>query len=108
MATTTKVENYTAEQAAELVSLYNAGNGLGKNELAERFGKSVRSIVAKLSRSGVYVKPERTTKTGAPIVKKDSLADQLAEIVGLSETETESLTKANKTALAKLLVSLQG
>jgi hypothetical protein len=42
--------------------------------IAERAGKSVRSIVAKLSREGVYKAKVRTTKTGDAIVKKDTAA----------------------------------
>ena len=66
-------------------------------------GKSTRSIIAKLAREGVYTKKEYKTKTGETVVKKDALADKMAEVFGLTESEADSLTKANKTALKKIL-----
>lgn len=105
-ATTAKAVNYTPEQTVALVADY--AEGMSVAQLAEKFGKSIRSITAKLSREKVYVKKEYKTKTGEAVVKKDSLADQLAVVVGLNEAETESLTKANKTALAKILAKLEG
>ncbi len=98
---TTKTVNYTAEQTASIVESYKAGEAV--EAIALSVGKSVRSIVAKLSREGVYQKKERLTKAGEPVTKKDSLSDELAMLVGLTEAEADSLTKANKTALAKLL-----
>ena len=101
--------NYTAEQTAQIVTTYTAmPTAETVANLAETLGKSVRSIVAKLSREGVYQKKVYTTKTGEAVVKKDSLADKLAEIVGLTEAEADSLTKANKTALAKIITKLEG
>jgi predicted transcriptional regulator len=101
MTTTTKAANYTVEQTAQLVADYVAG--VSVESLAVSMGKSVRSIVAKLSREGVYKAKERVSKTGEAVVKKDALSDQLAVLCGLSESEADSLTKANKTALAKIL-----
>lgn len=101
-----KTVNYTPEQTASLLEMYAAGTTVAA--IAEAVGKSVRSVTAKLSREGVYQKQTYKTKTGEAVVKKDSLADQLAEIVGLTEAETESLTKANKTALNKILAKLNG
>ena len=98
---TTKTVNYTAEQTADLINRYSAGETV--ESLALAFGKTTRSLVAKLSREGVYKKAERVSKTGGAIVKKDSLSDQLALLCGLSEGEADSLTKANKTALEKVL-----
>lgn len=106
MAATTKIENYTTEQTAELISLYNAGKGMTKEQLAEKFGKSIRSIVAKLSREKVYIKKERTTKTGEKIVKKDVHADAIGAILQLPENDIESLTKANKSALKAIFEAL--
>ena len=39
-------------------------------------------------------------------VKKDVTADAIGEACGLSEGEVDSLTKANKTALVKILNTL--
>lgn len=96
-----KTVNYTAEQTAALVQGYLAGEPVAG--LAAAFGKTTRSIIAKLSREGVYKAKEYTTKTGEPPVKKDTVAEKIGSIVDLSEGEIDSLTKANKTALAKIL-----
>ena len=95
-----KTPNYTAEQTAKMVLDYQAG--VTTEAIAEALGKSVRSVVAKLSREGVYQKKTYTTKTGEAVVKKDAWADYIGQALGLTEADTDSLTKANKTALAKI------
>jgi hypothetical protein len=101
MTAKVKAVNYTDEQTAAMKADYLAG--VSVDTIAMTIGKTPRSVVAKLSREGVYKAKERTTKAGAPIVRKDATADAIGMIVGLSETEVESLTKANKTALVKIL-----
>lgn len=104
MATTKTVANYTPEQTAAMVEAYTANPAQETVEaLALEMGKTVRSIVAKLSREGVYQKKEYLTKKGEAVMKKDSLADELGMLAGLTEAEITSLAKANKTALAKLV-----
>jgi response regulator RpfG family c-di-GMP phosphodiesterase len=97
---TAKTVNYTAEQTARMVADYQAGRTV--ESIAEALGKSVRSVVAKLSREKVYVAKTYTTKTGEAVVKKDEFADFIAQALGLTEADADSLTKANKTALAKI------
>ena len=100
----TKVPTYTAEQTAELTAAYVANSSQETVEqFAEKFGKSVRSIVAKLSREGIYKKKEYVSKTGEKPVKKEAMADEFQQIFGLTESEADSITKANKTALKKIL-----
>jgi hypothetical protein len=101
---TTKVVNYTAEQTAKIVADYKSG--VSVESIALGVDKSVRSIVAKLSREGVYQKKVRTTKTGEQVVKKDAHADAIGAILRLPENDIESLTKANKSALAKIFSAL--
>jgi len=96
--------NYTAEQTAKMVADYSAG--VAVETIAAELGKSVRSIVAKLSREKVYKAKEYKTKTGAPVVRKDAHADAIGAVLNLTEAETESLTKANKTALEKIFKAL--
>jgi response regulator RpfG family c-di-GMP phosphodiesterase len=94
---TAKAVNYTPEQTMQMVAQYQAG--IAVEQIAEIMGKSVRSIVAKLSREKVYVAKAYTSKTGEAVVKKDTVADYIGEQLGLTEADTESLTKANKVAL---------
>lgn len=92
-----KAVNYTPEQTEKLKTDYVAG--VTVEAIAAELGKSVRSIVAKLSREGVYKKKEYTSKTGDKPMKKDVHADFIGESLGLSANDADSLTKANKTAL---------
>jgi predicted transcriptional regulator len=104
MEKTSKPVNYTPEQTAKMVADYQAGKTA--EMIAADLGKTVRSIVAKLSREGVYKKKTYTTKTGQPVVKKDAHADAIGAILKMTESEIESLTKANKTALEKIFGAL--
>ena len=97
---TAKTVNYTPEQTLQMVADYQAG--VTVEAIANALGKTVRSVVAKLSREKVYVAKTYTTKTGEAVVKKDEWADYIGQALGLSEADTESLTKANKVALAKI------
>ena len=101
MTTTTKAVNYTVEQTAAIVSDYKAG--IAVEQIAATVGRSIRSVIAKLSREGVYQKKEYVTKKGEAVQKKDALASQLMLLAGMTEAEADSLAKVNKTALVKLL-----
>lgn len=106
-AASTKEVNYTPEQTANMVRDYLAAPTKDTVEkIAVALGKTARSVVAKLSREKVYVKPAYVTKTGEAVQKKDETADAIGAVLRMSEPEIESLTKANKTALQKILVAL--
>ena len=96
--------NYTAEQTAKMVSDYQAGFSV--EIIADNLGKTVRSVVAKLSREKVYIKKEYKTKNGESAVKKDTHADAIGAILRLPENDIESLTKANKNALKVIFEAL--
>ena len=103
-----KVVNYTPEQVATMVEMYTANPTQDTVEkLATMFAKTARSIVAKLSREKVYKAKTYATKTGEAVVKKDELADELTNLAGLTAAEADSLTKANKTALKKIVALLK-
>jgi len=96
--------NYTPEQTQKMVSDYQ--NGLSVEIIADNMGKTVRSIVAKLSREKVYIKKEYKTKNGESAIKKDIHADAIGAILRLPENDIESLTKANKNALKAIFEAL--
>lgn len=107
MAANAKVVNYTVEQTAEMVAEYiDAPTKETVEAIAVKMGKTVRSVIAKLSREKVYVAKVYETKTGEKPVKKDSVADAIGKVLKMSESEIESLTKANKTALNKIFEAL--
>ncbi len=97
---TAKTMNYTPEQTAKMVADYSAG--VSVEMIAQELGKTVRSVVAKLSREKVYKAKEYKTKHGETPIKTDAHADFIGMALGLTEADTDSLTKANKTALAKI------
>lgn len=101
-----KVLNYTPEQTAQMLTDY--AGGMTVEAIAQAMGKTARSVIAKLSREKVYKAKEYKTKAGDAPVKKEELADKLAALAGLSEGEADSLAKANKTALAKIIAKLEG
>jgi hypothetical protein len=71
--------------------------------LAGQMGKSVRSIIAKLSREGVYVAQPKVTKTGEPVVRKQELVVALQDHFGI---EIPTLVKASKADLQRLVDSI--
>ena len=104
MATKAKTVNYTPEMTEKLKSGYAAGEST--EALAAAVGKSVRSVIAKLTKEGVYKAKEYVSKTGEKPVKKDAHADAIGAVLKMTEAEIESLTKANKTALVKIFTAL--
>lgn len=101
----TKTPNYSVEQENEIraAAPMNAAKSV---ELAARFGKTAASVRAKAVRMGVsYERKVATTKTGAPVEKKESIVSELEAIVG--ET-LEGLEKAPKPALQILRNHLAG
>lgn len=95
--------NYTPEMVERMVSTYTE-NPFPEtvDSLAAEFGKSRRSIIAKLSAEGVYIKQERVgkTKAGTDVIKK---ADLVAQINSLLSIEVPSLEKVTKNDLVVLL-----
>lgn len=97
MAKTEKRENYPAEVTERLVNEYQAG--VSVDALAEAFGKSKRSVIAKLVREGVYVaqeKPKAAKRDEGPTKKEllrtlEDAAPQLP-IEGFVNVTKEALT----------------
>ncbi len=107
-AKTPRAVNYTPEQTVSMVAQYVADKSDATvAAIALSMGKTVRSVTAKLSREKVFVSTKGyVTKTGEKAVKKDETADAIGAVLKMSESEIESLTKANKTALVKIFAAL--
>lgn len=103
MTVSTATVQYTPEQTSQVVELYTGGASV--EFIAEMIGKSVRSVIAKLSREGVY-KAKDKTKTGSERVTKAMLVAQIAAQVGATEEALESLEKASKEALEMVAKAL--
>lgn len=98
-ATTTQ---YTAEQTTQMVAQY--AQGVSVEFIAETLGKSVRSVIAKLSREGVYTPKAKVGATER--VTKAQLIDQIAASLEVSAEKLESLEKATKEALALVALAV--
>lgn len=93
--------NYTQEMVDTISNTYSkAPTRATVDALAEEFNKTPRSIIAKLSALGLYVKVERATKRGEPVVRKDELVAQVQASVGV---ELPSLAKMTKVDLQNLI-----
>lgn len=100
MTEVARAKNYTDEMVAQMTEAYVANPSRETVEaLAAEMGKTVRSIIAKLSREGVYVAQPKVTKTGEPVVRK---AELVAQINAHFDTDLPTLVKASKADLQKL------
>ena len=97
-------KNYTDEQVSYMVKEYQANPTRDTVDvIAEELGKNARSVIAKLSREGVYVTQPRVTKRGEPIIKKAELVSEVATILGFDEESIATLEKATKADLQNLI-----
>lgn len=101
---TEKVENYSAEMTEALKAGYLAGETV--EALAAKVGKTARSVIAKLSREGVYKAKEKVA--GKRDMLKAEMVAEISKEIGVSEEVLESLEKATSTALRKVLEALKG
>ena len=100
-------KNYTDEMVATMTEQYVANPTRDTvDALAREFGKTTRSIIAKLSREGVYVAQPRTTKTGEPIVSKNEIVNDIASLLQVEVDDIASLEKATKIDLKNLMSRL--
>ena len=98
-------KNYTDAMTEDLLNAYNSEPTVETvREFAEKFGKSPRSVIAKLVREGVYQARPRTTKTGEPVVRK---SDLVAFIQSQIDIAMPTLEKASKQDLSKLAAYFQ-
>lgn len=72
------------------------------DDLAEELDKSVKSIIGKLSREGVYKRTIYKTKTGETPVTKLEIVANIVEKLGGVENDFLGLEKAPKQVLKKL------
>ena len=100
MTETAKI-NYTEQQTAQMVADYKAGVAL--ETIAKTLGKSVRSVVAKLSREGVY---QAKTRQAQSRTTKANMIQHLEELLGLESGQLQTLEKASYEALSALNVTV--
>ena len=96
--------NYTQEQVDFMKNTYSdQPTRETVLQLADELDKSVKSIIGKLSREGVYQKTEYLSITGErPVTKKQMVIKIAKELVGDS-SKLEGLEKSPKADLKYLL-----
>ena len=95
--------NYTEEQVQYMVDEYTAQpNRSTVDKLAEKLNKSIKSIIGKLSREGVYQKAIYRTKTGEIPMTKGEIIVQVAYILKAVYDRLAGLEKSPKQDLKYL------
>ena len=101
--------NYTQEQVEVMIAWYTAEPTRETAEkLSQEFGKSIKSIIGKLSREGVYQKAVYKTKTGEIPITKAQLVENLAELLEIPSNKIMGLEKAPKQDIKFLHDTLGG
>ena len=92
--------NYTEEQVSLMIEQYeNEPTRETVENLAGKLNKSIKSIIGKLSREGVYKKTVYKTKTGETPITKKELVEELADYLDISYISIAGLEKSPKAAL---------
>ena len=103
------MSNYTEEQTMEMVGAYlDQPTPETVEGLAEKYGKSKKSIIGKLSREGVYRREVYVSKTGEKPITKMEIVNNIAEGLGIESTNLAGLEKSPKAALKNLEKAVAG
>ena len=99
--------NYTEKQVELMIEKYTSNPSRETvEELAETLDKSIKSIIGKLSREGVYKKTVYKTKTGESPETKKEIVENLAGLLNLEYIQVAALEKSPKSALKILREAL--
>ena len=89
--------NYTDEQVRKMIIEYTlTPDRATVDRLAKELDKSIKSIIGKLSREGVYQKQVYTTKSGEVPMTKAEIIVSLAEMLKIDSAKIIGLEKAPK------------
>ena len=98
--------NYTEEQTKYMVEHYESCPSMETVQyLAEKLGKTTKSIIGKLSREGVYKRAVYKSKSGESPITKVELVSNIAENMGVEVENLVGLDKAPKATLKALEVA---
>lgn len=98
--------NYTELDTAFMVEKYSAEPTMETVQyLAEKLGKTTKSIIGKLSREGVYKRAVYTSKSGELPITKVELVNNIAENLGIEVENLLGLEKSPKATLKTLEVA---
>ena len=100
--------NYNEQTTQYLLEKYSADPTRQTVEaLAEELSRSVKSIIGKLSREGVYRREIYKTKTGELPITKVEIVSDIADHLGIEVESLSGLEKAPKATLKKLKEALE-
>lgn len=100
--------SYTKEMTTAIVAAYEKEPTRETvEELAGTYEKSIKSIIGKLSREGVYRRESYKTKTGEDPVTKLELVSEIATLLGIDDKAVAGLEKSPKPALKIIVERLQ-
>ena len=101
--------NYTQQDVDLMLKAYTEKPSRDTvDKLAEDLDKSVKSIIGKLSREGVYQKQVYKTKAGEVPVTKEQLISGLAELFEIDSSKLMGLEKAPKQVIKYLHDTIGG
>jgi|TARA_Y100000114_G_scaffold154794_1_gene177557 Zn-dependent M32 family carboxypeptidase len=101
--------NYTEEQVEMMRARYQEEPTRETVEnLAEELNKSIKSIIGKLSREGIYQKAIYKTKTGEIPITKSQLIQKIADLLEIDSSKIMGLEKAPKQDIKYLYEVLGG
>ena len=101
--------NYTEEQVQYMVDQYTAEpNRNTVDKLAEKLNKSIKSIIGKLSREGVYQKAIYRTKTGELPMTKGEIIVKVAYLLNADYNRLAGLEKSPEQDLKYLYELVSG
>ena len=101
--------NYTDEQVEMMRTRYpHKPTRETVENLAEELNKSIKSIIGKLSREGIYQKAIYKTKTGEVPVTKAQIVIDIATILGIDSSKIMGLEKAPKQDIKYLHDTING
>jgi len=95
--------NYTKEEVARMVSTYETKPCRETVEaLSKEMDRSIKSIIGKLSREGVYQKSSYLSKTGEKPITKEELVRIVETQLSTPENSLSGLEKSPKGVLKVL------
>jgi len=101
-------KNYTEKETQHMVEVYEDNpNRDTVDALAKEMGKTVKSVIGKLSREKVYQKAEYTTKRGEKPTTKLEMVGEIAEMLKGDAERLETLVKSSKQELTYLKVLVE-
>ena len=101
--------NYTEEQTKHIIEAYQRNPNRDTVEmLADELQKSVKSIIGKLSREGVYRREIYKTKSGELPVTKVEIVSNIADSLGIEVDSLLGLEKTPKATLKNLEDAIGG